>query len=204
MNGYNEYHVEYLKATVPSAILMEQYFDQERFLALCKECVNYGRLWSCPPYETDGSDLIRNARWVDLLGVKIVFSPALIEATKGKHQIGVVTRRILEKEKGDMDARVREMERNTAESTALSSGGCHLCRETGCEDLDYHSGPPEFCSRMTGKPCRKPNQMRYSLEALGFDVSRIAEDLLKTPLLWSAEQLPQYFVLVNGLVRKGE
>ena len=43
--------------------------------------------------------------------------------------------------------------------------------------------------------------MRYSIEALGGDVSKTAADLLDLELKWGKNgELPEYFVLVGGMI----
>ena len=38
--------------------------------------------------------------------------------------------------------------------------------------------------------------MRYSLEAIAYDVTKISEELLETKILWQTDVQPEYFTLV--------
>ena len=43
------YRTERLETSIDIASYIDGYVDVERFLACCRECPNYGQLWSCPP-----------------------------------------------------------------------------------------------------------------------------------------------------------
>lgn len=73
-------------------------------------------------------------------------------------------------------------------SVSLSAGSCTICGENNCTKKD-------------GAPCRFPEKMRYSIEALGGNVGLTASRLLGIDLQWITEgQVPDYFVLVGGLL----
>ena len=58
---------------------------------------------------------------------------------------------------------------------------------------------------MKNEPCRHPEQMRHSLESVGFDISKTASQLLGMELKWATGiELPEYLVLVTALFVKGE
>ena len=42
--------------------------------------------------------------------------------------------------------------------------------------------------------------MRYSLDALGFDLSALTSDLLGIELQWAKESLPPYYTLINDFL----
>ena len=39
--------------TIPLTQLINNHFDFERINGYCKKCPNYGKLWSCPPFDFD-------------------------------------------------------------------------------------------------------------------------------------------------------
>ena len=67
----------------------------------------------------------------------------------------------------------------------IMAGGCELCKQ---------------CTRAEGKPCRHPREMRYSYSGLGFDLGRIAEEVLGMPLLWQNQGLPAYNVAIASFL----
>ena len=82
------------------------------------------------------------------------------------------------------------MEAEAPGSLALFAGKCDLC---------------PVCARTEGKPCRMPERMRYSIEALGGDCSGALEKYFGETLQWSAGQrLPEQIILLGGLLLKNE
>ena len=72
-------------------------------------------------------------------------------------------------------------------SRALFAGACELC---------------ESCNKESGEPCRHPEQMRYSIEALGGNVAQAAQFYFDDRILWAANgHLPEYFILLGGLLK---
>ena len=57
------------------------------------------------------------------------------------------------------------------------AGTCLLC-------------PPEHCTRRKCLPCRHPESIRPSLEALGFDVTRTTSGLFGIELQWGRPDAP--------------
>jgi hypothetical protein len=45
--------------------------------------------------------------------------------------------------------------------------------------------------------------LRYSLEAVGFDVTGLAEGLAGQKVLWAAEGMPEYLLTVGALLCSG-
>lgn len=56
------------------------------------------------------------------------------------------------------------------------------------------------CARIEGGPCRHPDKVRPSLEAIGFDIGKTAKDLLGLEIKWSRGGfIPEYLTLVCGI-----
>ena len=65
----------------------------------------------------------------------------------------------------------------------------------------YCGGAP--CARINGQPCRHPDKVRPSLEAIGFDISMTAKEILGLEIKWSQGNLiPEYLTLVCGIFYK--
>lgn len=73
-------------------------------------------------------------------------------------------------------------------AASLSSGGCRIC---------------PVCARVENKPCRHPEKMRHSLDAFGFDLTKITREFLGVELKWSNGGLPEYHTLIHALLRGG-
>lgn len=50
------------------------------------------------------------------------------------------------------------------------------------------------------KPCLFQDNLRYSLESLGFDVSGIVENIVKEKIQWSNDLIPKYVTCISALL----
>ena len=170
--------------------LKKDYCDREKFEKFCKECRNYGSTWSCPPYNFDVEDYLKNYSYISLVGVKIIFDEETLDKVNTKEKINDYTTETLKYMKDKIMMELLRVEKRYEGSKSLSAGGCKICDD---------------CSRKNNTQCQHPDMMRYSLESMGFDVGGISSGLLDYELKWATEtRLPEYFSLVTGLMTKRE
>ena len=82
------------------------------------------------------------------------------------------------------------------------SEGVALTPETAERILNRERQRLEKCTRREGLPCRHPESIRPSLEALGFDIARTASELFGIPLQWgSPGTFPAYLTLISAIAR---
>ena len=168
--------LERMEAVVPVAEYMETCVDIPKFLGYCRECGNYGNRWSCPPFHEDPMDI-----WTRFHTLRLIAYTLPCE-TGGSVSQALAN---LELAKARMMEETLELEHSMPGTLALSAGTCTLCGKD--------------CTRPAGKPCRCPERMRDSIEALGGDVAKTAELYLNRPLLWIKDnRLPEYLTLVGG------
>lgn len=167
---------------------LEKYVNPEMFLEACRGCENYNMTWSCPGYSFDVSAFWKKFRNLHLCALKVEFDPSLVSEVETEEELQMVLQEVLPGEKTGLARKVRQMEMERPGSVCLSAGGgCHICQEG--------------CSRPMGEPCRHPELMRYSLEALGGNVCRTVEELLGLSMEWPGYgRLPRHLVLVSGLL----
>ena len=183
-----QYEMTRSAAEIGVADYCARYVEPSRFMAYCRECGNYGTVWSCPPYDFTAEELWQRYRHMRLLGRKLTFRPELLQRRYDKEQLGQLLKDTLYRERADMERELFALEAKNPGSLALLPGSCHRCGDGNC-------------TRRNGLPCRDPEHLRHSLESLGGDVGRTAEELLGTPLLWSKEgRLPEYLTLVAALL----
>ncbi len=175
----NGYTVQRLENEVPLAEYLTDCVDVPKFLAFCRECPNYGAHWSCAPFDFDPMEIW--GRYDRLRLVALVLLPGEDMDLEGMLRALPVERdRLLEE--------LLELERANPGALALSGGSCTRCQR---------------CTRLDGAPCRFPERMRYSIEALGGDVGRTASQYLQKPLLWIQDNtVPAYMMTVGGLLLK--
>lgn len=94
----------------------------------------------------------------------------------------------LKQEKRLYRQELQRWERETPGSQMLLAGTCDQC---------------EVCEKAQGRPCGRPELLRYSIEALGGDVEGCLQHYFHLPMLWGRDgKAPDYFVLVGGLLTK--
>ena len=217
----NSIQIETLTAEIPMEEYLRDYVDVRRFLGLCAQCSNYRNRWSCPPFDFDPLDHLRKFSVVRVVARKILpiadWRPddcavqGAADDPAHDHQAGQTAEpgapdphagptftgegaksydwvwQMMSSVKADLEAELFEEEKAHPGSELLSGGSCYKCAEG--------------CTRPGGAPCRHPDVLRYSIEALGGDVEKIARDLLGSPLLWAEPgELAPYYMLVGGLM----
>ena len=182
-----EYSVQERWVEMPMAEYITGYRDFGRVRGYCSECSRYGNCWACPPYDFDETALLEQYTTISLIAT-------VITSSEGVTLTPETADRIIRRERERLDRMLLKMEREAAvpahTAKAFFAGTCLLC-------------PPEHCTRREGRPCRHPESIRPSLEALGFDIARTAAGIFHTPLQWGRNgQPPEYLTLISGFARK--
>ncbi|MDR3354176.1 MAG: DUF2284 domain-containing protein [Synergistaceae bacterium] len=165
------------------------YRSEDLFMALCRECSNYGANWACPPFGFNVSELLKKFGCLYVFGAKVV-NPEKAVRTSGTYEKSVAyTGRIFKEVKSALSGLLLTLEERYPGGLGLSAGRCDVC---------------PACARIDGSPCRFPGRCRHSLESLGFDVAAISENMLGTRLLWIKDALPEYQMFVNGFLAERE
>lgn len=165
-----------LHAVLATRDALLRHHDPERVQGYCRTCEKHGRFWSCPPFTI--SPLLGFPAWTH--GV-IVCRRIQVEA-------GTTTEQLVDRfqlARVGFGELIRRLEAPFARVTALVAGHC-----AGCAD----------CTRGEGKPCRAPSRLRYSLEAVGFDVTGLVEGLAGLKIHWPKSGLPDYLTTVGALL----
>ncbi|HIR96020.1 MAG TPA: DUF2284 domain-containing protein [Candidatus Coprenecus stercorigallinarum] len=165
--------------TMPMKEYAETFRDFGRVRGYCHGCGRYGKCWACPPYDFAEEEYLGQFTTISLLATKITPSEGVALTPE-------TAERILNRERQRLDRMLLGMEGN---ARAFFAGTCILC-------------PPEKCTRREGLPCRHPESIRPSLEALGFDIARTASELFGIPLQWgSPGTFPAYLTLISAIAR---
>lgn len=184
------YHckTEFYEKTVPVRDYIEDCVDVPRFLSYCRQCENYSKTWSCPEFSFDPMELWHSYETLRIIGLKILVPEDLREKTYDKQGRQEIIEALLTGYKQQFDEYIYQEEKKTAGGMSLGGGTCMKCG-------------PQSCSRVEGKPCRQPDKMRYSIEALGGDVGKTVTKYLHQELQWIEDgKLPEHFMLVGGVL----
>lgn len=184
------YTTQRYEAMVSVDEYMETCVNVSEFLEYCRQCDNYKKTWSCPSFDFDPEDYWRQYRTFRIIGIKILVPENIRERTWSKEERAELMEEMLWREKKQLTEELFSLEKELPGSISLSAGSCMIC------------GPGK-CARSEGKPCRFPEQLRYSIEALGGNVGLTVTKYLGQELQWIEEgRMPEHFVLVCGLLMK--
>lgn len=179
------YTTQVRTASMPVFRWLSDYCAPERFRAACAACPDYGNVWSCPPGVPDAERAFAAFRTVHIVGVRVDYAPE----TRAAARTPELTERLREESYGAVKklllSTLLELERTVPGSWTVAAGRCEQC---------------ERCARRDNLPCRKPERMRYSFSAFGFDLGRIAEELLGVKLLWADRGLPEYNLAIAAFL----
>lgn len=156
---YRIKHVDIETRSLPMSEYISSYRDEEFCAEACKRCPNYGKTWSCPPFD---NDMMVYDGTIELIMVRLEMeSPLPYERTV----------EFMADLKREITPALLEYE-SRIEGRAFSlAGKCVVCHAP--------------CARTLALPCRHPDKVRPSLEAVGFDLVKTADKLFGNPLEWS-------------------
>ncbi|GAB6959433.1 DUF2284 domain-containing protein [Prevotella aurantiaca JCM 15754] len=181
------FELTHVTTMIPVSDYAAGYRDVEKFLGLCKQCPKFGLSWTCPPCEFDVKEFVDKFKYAHILGSKMTFDEATLAETNTPEALDVVCRKAMRYGLVKASAYLRGYERKSPGSICFLGSQCLLCGD-------------KPCSRIDGEPCRHPKEVRVSLEAVGFDLSKTTQELLDIELKWGKHgRLPQYITLVTAL-----
>jgi predicted metal-binding protein len=192
---------------VEKKMLFEAYKYKE-VLTYCQMCNNYGKNYSCPDFSFDTLTYLEPYKYVTIILTEVdtqqiqaqldlldpdqlesrVRSNYLMEEPDQKIDLkSLVSMYAFEDIKNQMADQLLALEKKIDGSVGLPPGSCTRCAT---------------CTKLLGDPCRFPESLRYSLEALGFLVSEIYKQFFDLELAWVKEDLPISFCTCSALMTK--
>ena len=191
VNG-REYAIENFSMKIEVNELIQRFRDTEKFITYCKECNRYNACWACPPFDFDTDEYLMSCQTAYIIGTKINLNNEVINNYQGWDKCTKISYEIIGEVRERLDETLLKLEEQYPTSRAFFAGTCHIC-------------PIGKCTRISGEPCLFPAKIRPSLEALGFDVSKISAELLNIEMKWSLKGvLPEYFTLVSAFFSNNE
>lgn len=185
-----DYMFSHRVVVMDAAEYVARFRDVERFLAYCRECDSYGRVWSCPPFEGDVREKTDGFSQVTIWATVITFSDSVRDRVRDRAARERVTWEAIEAAWRVLLPFLYAQERRL-EGCRVFTGRCRQCGAA-------------VCSRVEGVPCRHPDRLRSSLEAVGFDLAGTMEQLFGLPLVWATDgRLPERVTLVTAMFSPG-
>jgi len=174
------YKIEFKTNIITVGQLVDHYCRPEKFLEFCKDCPEYGAVWSCPPLDFDPRKYLYGYHYAAIIGTKISYEPNFILESKTSPEAGKALYNEL-----SLKLHNALLEAETFDSKAVAPGSCRLCQP---------------CERVFGRKCKYPDKMRYSFDAFGMGLGGISMFLLGTELLWEKEGLPEYHMPISAFL----
>lgn len=177
------FEVEQFTADLDMDVFYQKYVDKEKFEKLCEDCPQYGKNWSCPPFDFDVDEIWKSYNRIKIIAFKYIFSDELLSKTFSDSQLDMFLKK-LNRTKLKLMNSIYSMENE--DSLALFIGPCNLCAK---------------CTREFGMPCKMPFKLRHSIESLGGDVDSLCKDVFGDEILYAKDgKLPEYMYFVGGLL----
>lgn len=148
--------MEKFETVLDTADFVARFCDEEKSVRLCEKCPYYGTRWACPPF----------AEKFDVSA----FSKVYVVARRIKLSGGFFETYKCARLEFDAEILRREHEAGSG-AVGMFAGSCANC-------------PLEECTRKSGRQCIRADSLRTSLEAVGFDVSKIARELFGIEIEW--------------------
>lgn len=164
---------------------LTKYLAQKECNESCKFCPEYDNRWCCPSGMPDAYEYISPYSDVFVIAIKVCYSKELRDRIHTAEDMQKVRENIYDKIQLQTQLILLELERKYPGSLSIST--CMLCKT---------------CARRENKPCMHPKEMRYSMTAVGFRFAELLEKEFGIQLLWSAEHLPEYQMMVAALLWK--
>jgi len=195
---------DYIKYNIKEVTTKEllNCYDIENVRNYCRSCNKYGKVWSCPDLSINEIEYITNYDYCYVISSKVFindltkdFITNLIKNVASKYSDMNISMDNNSEIFSGIYYGLREyndniifgLEKIFPDAITLMSGRCLLC---------------ESCERTKNLPCQKPQLLRYSLEALGFNVSKIIENIMQDKIMWSNDCLPEFVTCVSALLSK--
>lgn len=195
MENYASYKIKFMTTSE-----LEKFYNPTLINSYCQSCTMHKKIWTCPPLPFKDIDYIRNYKFGYIINSKIyinkipkaVADSYLINMKKKYTDISKDTdfntslfNSIYYAFREYIDEKLIKIEGYYPNSTSLVSGRCLICKS---------------CAREKNIQCIHPDMLRYSLEALGFSVVDIIENVFHDKLEWSNDKSTEYVTCVSALL----
>ena len=153
------------------------FLKKEAVFQLCLQCPNFDKLWSCPPSAPDFEKFSARYKYADMF----LFWAETKQFSEEENPTLACYEFL--KKKNRQYLLKREKEKS---GRAVFSFSCNLC---------------SICGKKEGKPCKKPEKMRFDLTAFGFMVEDLSQVLMNHQVSWSKDKNEtQYITQISFLL----
>lgn len=185
-----ESNIQSFAKEVEISDFIENCVDVDYFLECCSKCPNFGKTWSCPPYEFNPIDYWNQYKTLYLIAKKVITPPDLLEKTYELNDIILIGGKLTMQTTASYDDEISVLLEKYPNSKALGAGPCKNCGDG-------------TCARKFGQPCRFPDKITYSIESLGGNVEIVLKRYFDEAIYWGKDgHLAPSYIRVGGILIK--
>ena len=155
------YNLKTRKAAVAELL---PFLKKETVFQLCMQCPNFDKLWSCPPIVPDFEKFSAKYKYAD-----VFLFWADTRQFSAEENPTLACYEFLKKKNRKYLLNLEEEK----SGRAVFSFSCDLC---------------SICRKKEGKPCKKPDEMRFNLTAFGFMIEDLSQVLMNHRISWSKDK----------------
>lgn len=161
-----------LKANVCDNDILKDYMDFEYFTGLCRDgCPHYNLSYTCPPNSPKFTEYTKDYKSSLVIAM-------YMNVPKGKtiNEVHPYLRRILSGLLVPLEKVLNGL---------LTDGGrCIYC---------------EKCTYIDNLPCRFPEKLRFSMEAMGLDLDKVCKNVLNHSIIWNEDDKNSYCTVMGSI-----
>ncbi|WP_250675090.1 DUF2284 domain-containing protein [Paraclostridium ghonii] len=161
-----------LKANLCKNTLLNKYMDFDYFTGLCKDgCPHYDLSYTCPPNSPKFTEYTKNYEYS-----LVIVMYMNIDSHNSIETVHPYLRRVLSDLLIPLEKKFNGL---------LSDGGrCRYCNK---------------CAYVENLPCRYPDKIRFSMEAMGIDLDKVCKDILNHSILWNENNENSYCTVLGSI-----
>lgn len=165
-----------LKANICKNTILANYMDFEYFTGLCEDgCPHYNLSYTCPPNSPRFTEYTKNYEYSLVIAMYMK-----IEENNTINDIHPYLRRILSDLLIPLEVKMDGL---------LTDGGrCRYC---------------EKCTYVDNLPCRFPDKIRFSMEAMGIDLDKVCKYILNHSIMWNEDNENRYCTVLGSINSNG-
>ncbi|MFX1425075.1 MAG: DUF2284 domain-containing protein [Promethearchaeota archaeon] len=145
------------------------------------KCPSYGHSWACPPEAPYLEEFVSEFKKFYLIYYEFDFIDYIKKEKEKNPEFSEIKIRdmlftnnfLSNKLEKEIFLFLDNYQENYEEKLILWDGYCRIC----------HNSIENGCTYDSGKPCRYPDKKRYSMEAVGIDVTAVSKNL-NIPIEW--------------------
>ena len=161
-----------LKANICKNEILSKYMDFDYFTELCKNgCPHYNLSYTCPPNSPRFDDYTKDFKYSLVIAMYIN-----LDEEKTIDNFHSYLRKVLSDILIPLEKEFNGL---------LTDGGrCKYC---------------EKCTYTDNLPCRYPQKIRFSMEAMGIDLNKVCKDILNHSIMWDEGSENKYCTVIGSI-----